>query len=130
MKWAAALLVVLALAAGGFLVYRDREQREAERLRAEALARTVTELRAAIAKHHADTGRYPATLQELVPQYLPKVPADPITGSANWRFTTEETVTPSEDFTAAAAPRPQPVITDVHSAAPGADANGRAWSDY
>ncbi|HUP62607.1 MAG TPA: hypothetical protein VNA69_19550 [Thermoanaerobaculia bacterium] len=144
MKWLAASVVLVALAIGGAFVYRENMRREQERQRAEALATSLTEMRAAITKYHSDTGRYPSTLQQLVPNYLRRVPVDPITNAQNWRYTTEETVTPSEDFIPERSGGLQPaeddrlkpvatsrsVIIDVHSSAPGADPNGRAWSDY
>jgi general secretion pathway protein G len=37
-----------------------------------------------IDQYYADLGKYPDTLQDLVPKYLPKIPKDPMTGSEDW----------------------------------------------
>lgn len=114
----AALLVVAAC----------RREQEDRRPR---LEKTLTELRTAIAQFRDDNGRGPHTLEELVPRYLPRVPADPLTGSTTtWRLTTEEKVQPSADFSATAPPPSRPEIMDVHSGAPGADRDGRRWGEY
>jgi general secretion pathway protein G len=92
---------------------------------------TLNQMRTAIDHFHDDNGRYPHTLEELVPRYLTRVPVDPVTNSAaTWRLTTEETVRPSADFSATAPPESKPQIIDVHSGAPGADSSGKRWSDY
>ena len=50
------------------------------------LRQNLSLLRDAVDKHYADTGRYPATLDDLVARrYLRSVPVDPVTGSnATW----------------------------------------------
>lgn len=97
----------------------------------QAMRDALGQLRQSLAKFQNDNGRYPHTLDELVPRYLPKIPADPVTGSATtWRLTMEETVRPSSDFsTAPAAPSPAQIVA-VHSGAPGTDSAGKRWSDY
>ena len=91
----------------------------------------LAQLRTALAHFHDDNGRYPESLEELVPRYLTKVPVDPVTQSSmTWRLTTEEAVRPSGDFSATAAPAAKPQIIEIHSGAPGADASGKRWSDY
>lgn len=130
MKWVWALVVLVVLSLGGAFLIRENMRRVSQRQTAEALARSLAEMRAAIMKYHKETGHYPASLNDLVPQYIRRIPPDPFTHQVNWRVTTEETVTPSEDFTTAAAAPAQSVIIDVHSSAPGRDQNGRAYSDY
>lgn len=90
----------------------------------------LTQMRQAIASFHKDNGRYPYSLDELVPNYIRRIPADPMTGSKTWRPVTEETVQPSSDFTTGTAAAPRSVIIDVQSAAPGADASGVLYSNY
>ncbi|MBV8518297.1 MAG: type II secretion system protein G [Acidobacteria bacterium] len=112
-RFAAGIALLLAIAC------REHVDRRPETLRA-----MLAQMRAAIARFHHDTGRYPHALDELVPKYLPRVPVDPITNSAKtWRFDTEETVAPSADFTTAAA-KSDTAITDVHSGA------GKPYSDF
>jgi general secretion pathway protein G len=113
-----ALLVVLAC----------REPYDAER--DAALKQTLARMRGAIARFHRDEGRYPRSLDELVPRYLPNIPVDPITKTKSWRTTTEESVQPSADFTTAPAEPASSVIVDVHSGAPGADRDGVLYSNY
>jgi hypothetical protein len=61
-----------------------------ERVAHEATMRdTLAQMRTALAHFEDDNGRYPHSLDELVPRYLPRVPADPVTKSATtWRLTT------------------------------------------
>ena len=99
-----------------------REKYDAQR--DAALKQTLVTLRTAIAKYRVDNGTYPPSLQSLVPSYIAKIPADPITRETNWRLTTEESVQPSADFTSAASSASSSVVVEVHSAAPGSDRNG------
>lgn len=99
--------------------------------RDEALKQNLTAMRSAISRFHSDNGRYPASLEELVPKYLPAVPSDPFTESTRtWRVTTEETVAPNSDFQTATVAAPASVVIEVRSAAPGADRNGVLYSEY
>jgi general secretion pathway protein G len=99
--------------------------------RAVALQDNLASMRKAIDSFHAAEGRYPRTLDELVPKYIRRIPPDPVTGSAStWRVTTEETVQPSSDFLTATAPKTEKYIVDVHSGASGKDANGIRFADY
>lgn len=89
------------------------------------LKRTLTTMRHAIATFRAETGRYPSSLNELVPKYLPRIPADPVTKSnATWQVITEDTVQPNADFTTATSEQPKSVIIDVRSGA------GSPYSTY
>lgn len=96
-----------------------------------ALRETVSQMRKAIDHFRDDNGRYPHSLDELVPRYLARIPVDPVTkSSTTWRVVTEETVQPSADFSATAAPPSKPAIIDVRSGAAGTDSNGTPWADY
>ncbi|HYO76671.1 MAG TPA: hypothetical protein VE010_09420 [Thermoanaerobaculia bacterium] len=94
------------------------------------LRAALAEMRAAMERFQREQGRYPQTLEELVPKYLSRIPTDPITKSSKtWRVVTEETVQPNADFTTAApetaaAPPPRPIIIDVRSGA------GAPYSTY
>ena len=116
-------LLVFALL--GALACKDHQaEREA------VLKQHLGEMRAAIARHKADTGTYPRTLDDLVPQYLRGIPSDPVAKSADWRVTTEETVQPSSDFQTSTATATPSVVIDVHSSAPGSDRKGVLYSNY
>ena len=83
----------------------------------EALKAQLAEMRGAIKAFHRDNGRYPQSLEELMPEYLRRIPADPMTNSPEtWRLTTEEIVPQNADFTTAAATT-QTYVLDVHSGA-------------
>lgn len=76
-------------------------------------------LRDAIDKHYADTGKYPAGLEELVAKkYLRAVPPDPITQSA----TTWVQVPPADAKLGA--------VFDVKSGAQGSGANGKPYAEW
>lgn len=113
-------LVALAACRGE----QERAQRD------EALKHTLAEMRRAIAQYKADRGTYPATLDALVPDYIRKVPPDPLTHAVDWRVTTEETVQPSSDFQTTTAAALSSVVIDVHSSAPGTDRNGVPYANY
>lgn len=82
-------------------------------------------MRQAIHRFHRDKGRYPYTLNELVPNYLRAIPIDPVTESTTtWQLITEDTVQPNSDFTTATSEQPKPVIIDVRSGA------GAPYSTY
>jgi len=95
-----------------------------------ALKQALGTMRGAIANYRADKGAYPPSLEALVPAYIRKIPADPLTRQADWRVTTEESVQPSSDFTTATAAAPSAVVVDVHSAAPGAGRDGVPYANY
>ena len=94
-----------------------------------ALKDNLFQLRKAIENYRADTGQHPPSLEALVPKYIRGIPADPITGKADWRVTTEESVAPSADFTTATSASSS-VVVDVHSAAQGADRDGKPYASY
>ena len=105
-----------------------REEYDAER--DATLKSNLTQMRQAIASFRKDHGRHPHSLDELVPNYLRRIPADPITGANTWRPVTEDTVQVSSDFTTVTAAATRPVVIDVQSTAPGADRNGVLYSNY
>ncbi|HEX7152503.1 MAG TPA: hypothetical protein VF618_13530 [Thermoanaerobaculia bacterium] len=81
-----------------------------------ALDAALFQMRNALRKHHAEQHRYPSSLEELVPRYLPRVPIDPFTGKADWRLILDERVT-NDDFAPDAKPVEKPQIIDVKSRA-------------
>lgn len=95
-----------------------------------ALAQNLSRIRRAIALYHQRNDHGPATLDELVQGgQLSYVPLDPITNAKNWHLDTEETVR-SNDFSGNGPSGNTTFIVDVHSSAPGKDANGKAFSEY
>lgn len=98
----------------------------------EAVLRTnLREIRESLERHYADQGRYPGSLEELVPKYLRRVPDDPFTKSnATWipvfqEEGAEEAIGPDADD-----PSAQPGILDVKSAATGMAVDGTSYADW
>jgi hypothetical protein len=119
------LVRVRALIAFALLVCFACKQEEKPVRHDDELKRTLASMRAAIAAFQKNNGRYPSTLNELVPKYLPRVPVDPVTNSAaTWQPVTEDTVQPNSDFTTAKSEQPRSVIIDVRSGA------GAPYSTY
>ena len=99
----------------------------------EAVLKTnLREIRSNLEKYYADKGRYPATLEELVPKYLKQLPIDPFTKkSSTWVATFEE----EDDETAGPAPgegdgEGEPGIVDVHSGATGKSLEGEPYASW
>jgi len=72
-----------------------------------------------IDQFHADTGRYPDSLEQLVEKkYLPRLPFDPVADSdAAW------VIVPPEDAA-------QGKVYDIHSGAEGKGRNGKPYSEW
>jgi general secretion pathway protein G len=77
-------MVVLAIVATLLSIALPRYFGSVDLAREAALKQDLAVMRDAIDKHHADVGRYPNDLQELVTRhYLRRVPVDPFTDSAD-----------------------------------------------
>lgn len=110
------MLVVLAIVALLLSVAAPRYFGSLEKGREVALQENLRVLRVTLDKFHADKGRYPETLDELVDErYLREVPLDPITESA----TTWVLVPPKEPD--------QQGVADVKSGASGTARDGRRF---
>ena len=78
------LLVVMAIIATLLSLAVPRYYDSVRRAEEAALKQNLALLRDAIDKHYADTGRYPAALDELVARrYVRAIPVDPLTGAAD-----------------------------------------------
>ena len=76
------LMVVMAIIAVLLTIAAPRYFQHLDRAREATLRQTLAVVRDAIDKFHGDTGKYPETIDELVPKrYLRAVPVDPITDS-------------------------------------------------
>lgn len=80
------LLVVMAIIATLLSIATPRYFAHLEKAREAALMETLSVVRDSIDKFHADTGRYPVELEELVTKrYLRKLPVDPVSEtSSTW----------------------------------------------
>jgi len=118
------LLVVMSLlvilAGIGIMAHQTSLQRGKEAV----LKQNLFHMRDAIDQHYADKGKYPMTLQELVSAgYLRRIPADPLTASADsWQEVMSEP-DPSN-------PSAEPGIYDVKSGAEGLATDGTPYSEW
>jgi general secretion pathway protein G len=118
------LLVVISmisiLAAMGVVQYRNSVQRTREA----TLKKDLFEMRDLIDQYYADKGKYPASLETLVSEgYMRKVPADPITQSADTWQTEPAEADPAN-------PAAEPGIYNVKSGAPGTSLDGSSYADW
>jgi general secretion pathway protein G len=99
--------------------FAQRKAREA------ALMDNLATMRRAIDNFYADKQRYPSDLNELVPNYIRKIPSDPITKQQDWELVMDDPLSggldgsepiPSETDPEASS---QPGVTDVKSVAEG-----------
>ena len=111
----AILISLVVLLGGGYASIRLSMDRRAFKHKEAELQRQLTSMRGAIKNFHEDEGRYPRSLDELVPAYLRAIPKDPMTNAMDWRVDTEQVVLPSGDFTTNSTMTESYVI-DVHSA--------------
>ena len=113
------LLVVMAIIATLLSIAAPRYFGQVDVAREKALLQSLEVMRDAIDKFRADTGKYPATLGELVEKrYLRKLPVDPITESAEtW------TVVPPPDLSESG-------VWDVRSGARGSGRDGRPFAEW
>lgn len=112
----AIIISFAVLLGGGYAAWRLSKDRSTLKNNEAVLKQQLATMRAAIRSFHAAEGRYPRSLEELVPKYLRAIPTDPMTRATDWREVTEQTVQPSGDFTTNSTVTESYVI-DVHSAA-------------
>ena len=112
------LLVVMAIIAGLLALAAPRYFQHVDRAKETVLKSDLASMRDALDKFFADTGRYPANLEELVARrYLRKVPPDPVTEStASW-------------LVIAPADPAQGGVYDVKSGAPCTTLDGRPYGE-
>lgn len=113
------LLVVMTIISLLLTIAVPRYFGNIDRTKESVLRENLATIRESLDKFYADTGKYPASVEELVNlRYLRKVPVDPITDSTNtW------TVIPPAD--------PQKGgVYDVKSGARGKARDGTLYSDW
>jgi len=100
----------------------------------EAVLKTnLRAIREALEQHYGDVGRYPATLDALVPKYLRTIPIDPFTkSSTDWVLVYED-----EDEEDGFFEPPPPVegeegpgIRDVHSSSTATSLAGEPYAEW
>jgi general secretion pathway protein G len=110
------VVTIIGILAGVAVVNIKNAHRKA---REAALRDNLKTMRAAIDNFYADKQRYPANLEELVPNYLKSVPKDPITQNADWEEVMEEPDPDAPENTDAEGNTVAPGMSDVRSRAPG-----------
>ncbi|HVS32883.1 MAG TPA: type II secretion system protein [Thermoanaerobaculia bacterium] len=110
------VVTIIGILAAVAVVNVRNAQRKA---REAALKDNLFSMRTAIDNFYADKQRYPGDLNELVPQYLRRIPVDPMTNVVDW----EEVVdSPDPDAPPDSDAEGNPVapgVVDVKSRAPG-----------
>ena len=115
------IIGILAAVAIVNVHFAQRKAREA------VLKDSLHEMRKAIDNFYADKQRYPADLNELVPNYIRRIPPDPITGQTDWQTVIDD---PLNNFDPNGLEQPPaetdpqavtqaPGVSDVKSKAPG-----------
>jgi general secretion pathway protein G len=113
------LLVVLAIVALMLTLVGPRYFKSIDQSKETLLIENLRLTREVLDRFHADTGRYPHSLDELVERkYLRALPSDPVTGSD----TTWQISPPPRDTGAEGA------VWDLRSGAPGSTHDGRPFS--
>ena len=93
-----------------------------------ALMQDLHEMRKAIDDFYADKQRFPNDLNELVPNYLRKIPPDPITKAVDWEEVKNEAG--DEPVTTDTSGMPQSAgIRDVKCPAPGTTLDGKPYNE-
>ena len=114
------LLVVLAIIGTLITIALPKYLHSVARSREAVLHQDLRTMRTAIDQYLADTGHYPATLDDLVKsRYLRSLPEDPVTGLA----TTWVSVSPPEAVAGSG-------VYDIRSGADGISLEGTAYAQW
>lgn len=100
-----------------------------ERARESALKEDLFTMRSCLDQFHADRGRYPTSLDEIVSLgYLRSVPVDPVTKSKDtWVLVYEEVAPEDQDES---QQQSSPGIIDIHSGSPETALDGTKYADW
>jgi len=111
------VVTIIGILAAIAIVNVRNAQRKAQET---ALRDDLTQMRKAIDNFYADKQRYPHDLNELVPDYLRKIPPDPITKQTDWEQVQDNPANPDQTAdTNPDAANQGPGIFDVKSKAAG-----------
>ncbi|MBV9496564.1 MAG: type II secretion system protein [Acidobacteria bacterium] len=112
------VVTIIGILASVAVVQVKQAQRKAQEA---ALRDNLFEMRKAIDNFYADKQRYPNDLNELVPNYLRKIPKDPVTKQEDWEQIQDNPSNPEEmaDPNTDNLSQGGPGVIDVKSKAPG-----------
>lgn len=121
------VITIIGILAGIAMVNVKNWQRRA---RETALADNLTQMRKAIDNFHADKQRFPNDLNELVPNYLRRLPEDPVTEQVDWEEVRDN---PSDLEQMGGSTDPEefltPGVIDVKSKAQGQTLDGKPYGE-
>lgn len=123
------VVTIIGILAGIAIVNVKFAQRKA---REAALKDNLFQIRKCIDNFYADKQHYPTSLQELVPNYIRRIPPDPMTEQVDWEEVMDDPADLEEgSLSADTDPEAmtQPGVIDVKSRAPGQTLNGIPYVD-
>ncbi|HYC91425.1 MAG TPA: type II secretion system protein [Thermoanaerobaculia bacterium] len=122
------VVTIIGILAGIALINVRTAQTKA---REAALKDNLFQMRKAIDNFYADKQRYPASLEELVPNYIRKIPADPITMQTDWETVMDDPLSLDGEMSADTDPNAmtQPGVIDVKSRAEGQTLDNVPYSE-
>ena len=123
------VVTIIGILAGIAIVNVKFAQRKA---REAALKDNLFQIRKCIDNFYADKQHYPTSLQELVPNYIRRIPPDPMTEQVDWEEVMDDPADLEEgSLSADTDPEAmtQPGVIDVKSRAPGQTLDGIPYVD-
>ena len=124
------VVTIIGILAGVAVVNVRFAQRKA---RESALRENLFEMRKAIDNFYADKQHYPSSLEELVPNYIKRIPKDPMTDKEDWEAVMEDPLSLDPDQPPAdtdpQALGGQPGVSDVKSTAKGTTLDNVPYAD-
>ena len=121
------VVTIIGILASIALINVRTAQRKA---REAALRENLFQMRKAIDNFYADKQRYPSDLNELVPNYIRKIPADPVTMQVDWEPVMDDPLSLEGGMS---EPDPeamtQPGVIDVKSQAEGVTLDNVPYSE-
>lgn len=122
------VVTIVGILASIALVNVRTAQRKA---REAALRDNLFNMRKAIDNFYADKQRYPADLNELVPNYIRRIPKDPVTMQDDWETVMDDPMSLDGEMSAETDPNAmtQPGVVDVKSRAQGTTLDNVPYPD-
>lgn len=126
------VVTIIGILAGIAMINITTAQRKA---REGALRENLHQMRKAIDNFYADKQRYPSNLEELAPNYIRRIPPDPITGEKDWEEVMDDPLAlgsgGTEAIPAETDPQAmtQPGVSDVKSRAEGSTLDNVPYSE-
>lgn len=122
------VVTIIGILASIALVNVRTAQRKA---REAALRDNLHEMRKAIDNFYADKQHYPSSLDELVPNYIRRIPSDPITMQNDWEPVMDDPLSLEGEMSGDTDPQAvaQPGVIDVKSRAQGTTLDNVPYAD-